>query len=84
MLMTALRVFEVLHATVFERLPQAPLSAQPEASAVWDLRNVLAARKRQVRTSSTISGCTQLCPCKIDVYIHAHSSAALLRAYRHR
>lgn len=48
MLMTALRVFEALHAAVFERLPQAPLSPSPEAAAVWDVRNVMATEKRRV------------------------------------
>jgi hypothetical protein len=48
MLMTALRVFEALHAAVYARLPQAPLSAEPEASGVWDVRNVLAAEKKRV------------------------------------
>jgi hypothetical protein len=48
MLMTALRVFEALHVAVFSRLPQAPLSLDPEAAAVWDVRNVLAAEKRRV------------------------------------
>jgi hypothetical protein len=62
MLMTALRVFEELHKQVFERLPQAPLSAQPEAAAVWDVRNVLAAQKRRVRRS-TVSG--RLAPCTV-------------------
>jgi hypothetical protein len=46
--MTALRVFEALHAAVFSRLPQAPLSLDPEAAAVWDVRNVLAEEKRRV------------------------------------
>jgi hypothetical protein len=72
--MTALRVFEMLHAQVFERLPQAPLSAQPEASAVWDVRNVLAAQKRRVRTS-TVRGCPQLCPVLRRVLSHTDSSA---------
>lgn len=51
MLMTALRVFEALHAAVYARLPQAPLSADPEASGVWDVRNVLAAEKKRVSSS---------------------------------
>lgn len=48
MLMTALRVFEALHAAVFARLPQAPLSTDPSACAVWDVRNVMAAEKKRV------------------------------------
>ena len=48
MLMTALRVFEVLHAAVFAALPQAPLSTAPQAAAGWDVRNVMAAEKQRV------------------------------------
>jgi len=53
MLMTALRVFEALHTSVFARLPQAPLSAEPEAAAGWDVRNVMAAEKKRVSERHT-------------------------------
>lgn len=63
MLMTALRVFEALHAAVYARLPQAPLSADPEASGVWDVRNVLAAEKKRVSCAPTWQECTPFAVC---------------------
>ncbi|KAF6256557.1 HAD-like domain-containing protein [Scenedesmus sp. NREL 46B-D3] len=48
MLMTALRVFEQLHGLVFARMRAAPPAATPDAAAGWDIRNVMAAEKRQV------------------------------------
>jgi hypothetical protein len=48
MLMTALRVFEHLHDLVFARMRAAPPAATPDAAAGWDVRNVMAAEKRQV------------------------------------
>lgn len=46
--MTALRVFEHLHDLVFDRMQAAPPAATPDAAAGWDVRNVMAAEKRQV------------------------------------
>eukprot|EP00879_Flechtneria_rotunda_P009025 GHRR01009450.1.p1 GENE.GHRR01009450.1~~GHRR01009450.1.p1 ORF type:complete len:161 (-),score=50.12 GHRR01009450.1:1665-2147(-) len=48
MLMTAMRIFEHLHEQVFSRLHVAPPSSSPDAAAVWDIRNIMAAEKRQV------------------------------------
>jgi hypothetical protein len=48
MLATAMRVFEHLHELVFARMRAAPPSATPDAAAGWDIRNVMAAEKRQV------------------------------------
>jgi hypothetical protein len=56
MLMTALRVFEVLHAAVFAALPQAPLSTAPLAATGWDVRNVMAAEKQRVSCVILSSG----------------------------
>lgn len=46
--MTALRVFEHLHDLVFDRMRAAPPAATSDAAAGWDVRNVMAAEKRQV------------------------------------
>lgn len=46
--MTALRVFEQLHELVFDRMRAAPPSANPAAAAIWDIRSIMAAEKRQV------------------------------------
>jgi hypothetical protein len=56
MLMTALRVFEHLHDLVFAHMRAAPPAATPDAAAGWDIRNVMAAEKRQVLSGEGVVG----------------------------